>query len=60
MEVVKIKIVRERTGASTQTIIKYIKKFPKANIEELIEIIRYTGYAVYHKKSVEEMFKNLI
>lgn len=60
MEIKKAKIVREKTGASMPIILKYMKKFPKANIEELIDIIRYVGDAVYHKKSVEEVFKEFI
>lgn len=56
----KAKIVREKTGASMPIILQCMKKFPKANVEELVDIIRYIGEAVYHKKSVEEVFKELM
>lgn len=60
MEAVKVKVVREKTGAGMTDIVKCMKKFPKANIEELVEIIRYIGLAVYHKTSVEEQFRHLM
>ena len=41
-------------------ITKLMKTYPKANIEELIEIIRYVGLAVYHKVPPEEKFKHLM
>lgn len=56
----KVKIVRERTGVGTTTIINLIKKYPRANIDELVEIIRYVGMAVYHKIPAEEKFKHLM
>lgn len=57
---VKANIVRERTGAGIATIINLIKKYPKANINELIEIVMYVGMAVYHKIPAEEKFKHLM
>lgn len=60
MEITKAKIIREKTGASMPIILKYMKKFSKANMEELVDIIRYVGEAVYHKKPVEEVFKEFI
>lgn len=60
MEVAIVKAVRERTGAGMIDIVKCMKKFPKANIEELVEIIRYVGLAVYHKTPVEEQFRHLM
>lgn len=56
----KVNIVRERTGVGIATIINLIKKYPKANINELIEIVMYVGMAVYHKIPVEEKFKHLM
>lgn len=56
----KVNIVRERTGVGIATIINLIKKYPKANIDELIEIIMYVGMAVYHKIPAEEKFKHLM
>lgn len=60
MEMTKAKMVRKKTGAGMPIILKCMKKFPKANIEELVDIIRYIGEAVYHKKPVEEVFKEFI
>lgn len=57
---VKVNIVRERTGVGIATIINLIKKYPKANIDELIEIVMYVGMAVYHKIPAEEKFKHLM
>lgn len=57
---VKANIVRERTGTGIATIINLIKKYPKANIDELIEIVMYVGMAVYHKIPAEEKFKHLM
>lgn len=56
----KANIVRERTGVGIATIINLIKKYPKANIDELIEIVMYVGMAVYHKIPAEEKFKHLM
>ena len=56
----KVNIARERTGAGISTIINLIKKYPKANIDELIEIVMYVGMAVYHKIPAEEKFKHLM
>lgn len=56
----KVNIVRERTGVGIATIINLIKKYPKANIGELIEIVMYVGMAVYHKIPAEEKFKHLM
>lgn len=56
----KVNIVRERTGVGIATIINLIKKYPKANIDELIEIVMYVGMAVYHKIPAEEKFKHLM
>lgn len=56
----KANIVRERTGVGIATIINLIKKYPKANINELIEIVMYVGMAVYHKIPAEEKFKHLM
>ena len=55
-----IPILRDRTGAGMIMIAKLMKTYPKANIEELIEIIRYVGLAVYHKVPPEEKFKHLM
>ena len=60
MEITKAKMVREKTGAGMPIILKCMKKFPKANVEELVDLIRYIGEAVYHKKPVEEVFKEFI
>ena len=57
---VKVNIVRERTGVGIATIINLIKKYPKADIDELIEIVMYVGMAVYHKIPAEEKFKHLM
>ncbi len=59
MEKTKAKIVREKTGAAMPVILKYMKMFPKANIEDIIEIVREEGFAIYHKISIEERFKHL-
>lgn len=58
--ITKAKMVREKTGISMPIILKCMKKFPKANVEELVYIIRYIGEAVYHKKPVEEVFKEFM
>lgn len=60
MEAATVKAVREKTGAGMLDVKHCMKKFPKANVEELIEIIRYVGLAVYHKTSVEEQFRHLM
>ena len=56
----KANIVREKNGVGIDTIINLIKKYPKANINELIEIVMYVGMAVYHKIPAEEKFKHLM
>lgn len=60
MEAAAVKAVRERTGAGMLDVKHCMEKFPKANVEELVEIIRYVSLAVYHKTSVEEQFRHLI
>ena len=60
MEIAKVKIIKDRTGAGMIMITKLMKTYPRANIEELIEIIRYVGLAVYHKVPPEEKFKHLM
>lgn len=60
VEIAKVKIIKDRTGAGMIMINKLMKTYPKANIEELIEIIRYVGLVVYHKIPPEEKFKHLM
>ena len=60
MEAATVKAVREKTGAGMLDVKYCIEKFPKANVEELVEIIRYISLAVYHKTSVEEQFRHLM
>ena len=54
-----IKKVRERTGVGIGDLLKIYERFPKANEEELIEILMYVGMAVYHKIPADEKFKHL-
>ena len=56
----KANILIERTLFGIATIINLRKKYPKANINELIEIVMYVGMAVYHKIPAEEKFKHLM
>lgn len=54
-----IKRVRERTGVGLYDLLRICERFPKANEEEIIEIIEYVGMGVYHKIPADEKFKHL-
>lgn len=55
----EIKQVRQITGAGMKDIKCYWDMFPKATIEDMIDILKYVGLAVYHKIPVEIKFQHL-
>lgn len=59
MDAKKVKQVREITGVATNDICRYWRMFPKATVNDMIEILQYVGLAVHHKVPAEEAFKHL-
>ena len=54
-----IAYIREKTGAGLHDIQKVLKDYPKANRDDVIEILEYIGIAVYYKIPAEEKFIHL-
>jgi len=54
-----ISYIREKTGAGLHDILKISKEYPKANKDEIIEILEYVGLAVYHKIPAKVKFSHL-
>ena len=54
-----IKYIREKTGVGLYYILKISNEYPKANKDEIIEILEYVGLAVYHKIPAEVKFSHL-
>lgn len=54
-----ISYIREKTGVGIHDILKISNEYPKANKNEIIEILEYIGFAVYHKIPVKVKFSHL-
>lgn len=54
-----ISYIREKTGAGLHDILKISNEYPKANKNEIIEILEYIGLAVYHKIPAKVKFNHL-
>lgn len=54
-----VSYIREKTGVSIHDILKISNEYPKANKNEIIEILEYIGIAVYHKIPAKVKFSHL-
>lgn len=54
-----ISYIREKTGVGLYDILKISNEYPKANKNEIIEILKYIGLAVYHKIPAKVKFSHL-